>query len=71
MAKQYDVEVVVEGGCGTVLFQASALPIDRMREVLNRRGMEGWTFNFMTLEQKRFLLFWKREAAIMIFSRDA
>jgi hypothetical protein len=69
-AKQYKVEVVKEGGLGTLLVGASKLPINKIEEVLNQHGREGWGLDFMVIEQHRFLLFWTREAAILTLSRS-
>lgn len=67
--KQYKVEMVVEGGCGTLLLGSSGLPLDKVEAVLNERAAEGWSLDFMVIEQKRFLLFWTREAVIITLSR--
>jgi len=70
MPKQYKVEVVVEGALGTIFLGASSLPIERMEEVMNEYGAKGWNMDFMIVENKRFMLFWNREAAILTFSRE-
>ena len=36
---------------------------------LNKQAAEGWQLAFMVLEQKRFWLFWQREAAIVTLGR--
>ena len=69
MQKEFKIEVVTEGAIGTLLLGASKLPVQRMEEVMNRHGAEGWDIAFMLIESKRFLLFWQREAAIITFSR--
>lgn len=68
--KQYKVEVVTEGAIGTILFGASKLPIKKMEDVMNRYGTQGWSVNFMVIEQHRFFLFWKREAAVITFEYE-
>jgi Na+/glutamate symporter len=70
MAKEYKIEVVVEGALGTLFLGASKLPITKMEEVLNQYGASDWNLEFMVVEQKRFMLFWQREAAIITFSRE-
>lgn len=67
--KEYKVDYVVEGGCGTILLGASGLPIKKMEKSLNDAAQQGWQLVFQVIEQKRFLLFWKREAVIMTFGR--
>ena len=66
---QYKVVHIVEGGCGTVLLGASGLPIAKMEATLNAEAADGWQVVFMVVEQKRFLLFWSREAVILTLGR--
>jgi len=68
-ARTYKVEVVTEGALGTLFLGASKLPTKKMEETMNRYGQNGWDLHFQMIEQKRFLLFWKREAAILTFSK--
>jgi hypothetical protein len=68
--KEFKIEVVKEGAIGNLILGASKLPISRMEEVMNKYGAEGWSMDFMVMEQHRMFLFWKREAAIITFSRD-
>ena len=70
MPKQYKVEVVVEGALGTLFLGASSLPIEKMEAVMNEYGAKGRSMDFMLVEQKRRMLFWEREAAILTFSRE-
>ena len=67
--RQFKIEVVTEGALGTIFFGASKLPIRKMEEVMNRYGSDGWRMDFMVIEQHRMLLFWKREAAVITFSK--
>ncbi len=67
--KEYKVIHVVEGGVGTVLLGASGIPTKKMEVALNKEAAEGWTLVFQVVEQKRFLLFWKREAVIITLGR--
>ncbi|MFQ5673943.1 MAG: DUF4177 domain-containing protein [Nitrospinales bacterium] len=68
--KEFKVEVIKEGALGTLLLGASKLPVDKMEEILNQYGAEGWDLAFMVIESHRFLLFWTREAAVVTFSRS-
>ncbi len=70
MTKQYKVEVVTEGLLGSLFLGASKLPIEKMEEVMNIYGRQGWDVTFMLIEKKRLLLFWEREAAIITFARS-
>lgn len=67
--KQYKVVYIVEGGLGTIFLGASGLPIKKMEAALNEAAADGWEVVFQVIEQKRFLLFWKREAVIITLAR--
>ena len=41
----------------------------RLEVALNKAAAEGWTLLFQVVEQKRFMLFWKREAVILTLAR--
>jgi hypothetical protein len=67
--KEYKVIHVVEGGLGTILLGASGIPVKKMEMALNQEAAQGWNVVFQIIEQKRFLLFWKREAVIITLGR--
>ena len=67
--KEYKVVYVAEGGFGTIVLGASGIPIKKLESVLNREAADGWTLVFQFVEQKRFMLFWKREAVILTLGR--
>ena len=67
--KEYKVVYVAEGGFGTIVLGASGIPIKKLELVLNREAADGWTLVFQFVEQKRFMLFWKREAVILTLGR--
>ena len=67
--REYKVIYIVEGGLGTIFLGASGLPIKKMEEALNKEAADGWSVVFQVLEQKRFLLFWKREAVVITLGR--
>ena len=67
--KEYKIILVMEGGLGTIFLGASALPIKKMEAAINQAASEGWQMVFQIIEAKRFLLFWKREAAIITLGR--
>jgi hypothetical protein len=66
---EYKVISVVEGGCGTLLLGASGLPQQKLAAALNVEVADGWQVVFQVVEQKRFLLFWKREALIITLGK--
>lgn len=67
--KEYKVLHIAEGGCGTILLGASGIPIKKMETILNQEASQGWNVVFQVIEQKRFWLFWKREAVIVTLGR--
>lgn len=67
--KEYKVIHVVEGGLGTIFLGASGIPIKKLENTLNSEAADGWNVVFQIIEQKRFLLFWKREAVILTLGR--
>ena len=66
---EYKVIHVTEGAVGTLLLGESQLPTRAIEAELNRWAAEGWRFVFMAIEQRRFLLFWDREAAVITLGR--
>ena len=60
---------VTEGGLGTIFLGASGIPIKRLEVTLNKEAADGWTLLFQFVEQKRFMLFWKRESVIITLAR--
>ncbi len=66
--KEYTVKVVVESAIGT-LFGANKLPIEMMEAQMNELGQQGWEVAFIAIEKRRLLL-WKREAAVITYSRS-
>ena len=69
MYREYKIEIVAEGGCGTVLLGASGLPVKRLKATLNKAAAEGWQLMFQVIEKKRFWLFWTRETVILTLGR--
>ncbi len=69
MYKEYKIEMVSEGGCGTILLGASGLPVKRLEATLNQAAAEGWQLVFQVIEKKRFWLFWSRETVILTLGR--
>ena len=54
--KEYKVVLVAEGGCGTIIFGASGMPVKQLEMVLNKEAAAGWRV-FQVIEQKQFWLF--------------
>jgi len=68
--KQYKVEVIKEGVLGTLFLGSSKLPIQKIEEVMNKYGKDGWEVSFQVIEKSRMWLFWEREALIVTFVKD-
>lgn len=66
---EYKVIHVVEGGCGTILLGSSGLPLKKLESTLNAEAANGWQVVFQVIENKRFMLFWSREAVIVTLGR--
>ena len=66
---EYKLVHITEGGCGTILLGSSGLPIKKIEAELNKSASDGWQMVFMVIEQKRFWLFWSREAAIITLGK--
>ena len=69
MKKEYKIEIVKEGALSTLLF-GSVNFLQKMTDVMNAYGKEGWDISFQLIEKHRLLLFWSREAVIITFSRS-
>lgn len=67
--REYKVVFVTEGGCGTILLGSAGIPIKKLEATINQHAAEGWQVVFQVIENKRFLLFWSREAVIVTFGR--
>jgi hypothetical protein len=67
--REYKVLNIVEGGLGTIFLGASGIPVKKMEVALNKEAADGWQLVFQVLEQKRFLLFWKRETVVITMGR--
>ena len=70
MKKEYKVITIAEGALGTIFLGSSKMPVKKMEKVLNEYGDEGWNLEFQLVEQKRMLLFWKRESVVITLSRE-
>lgn len=68
--REYKVMIVTESGCGTMLLGAAAIPIKALEDTLNREAAQGWQMVFQTVESRRFMLFWSREAVIVTLGRE-
>ena len=60
---------IVEGGLGTIFGCIWPATQKEMEAALNKAAAQGWVVVFQVLENKRFWLFWRREAVIVTLGR--
>lgn len=70
--QKYEYKVVVyrEGMLGSLFLQGSKVDPVRFSEFLNTNAEAGWEVVTMEREQRRMLLFFKREAFMVILKRE-
>ena len=56
MYKEYKVEVIEEGACGTIFLGSARMPVKRLEAKLNEAAAEGWQVVFQVVEQRQNLL---------------
>ena len=61
--------ILLKGDVEHILLGSSGLPIKKIEAELNRSAADGWQMVFIVIEQKRFWLFWSREAAIITLGK--
>ena len=68
--QEYKAVVYQEGMLGSLLLGQSKINPVRFTEFLNATAAEGWDVVTMEKDQRRMLLFWKREAYVVIMRRQ-
>lgn len=68
--KEYKVVVYREGLLGSLFLQGSKVDPIRFSEFLNRNAEDGWRVVTMEREIRRMLLFFSREAFMVILEKD-
>ena len=69
--KEYKVGIYQEGMFGSLLLGASKVDPQRFGSFLNSHAQQGWRVITMEKDIRRMLLFWTREAYMVILERDA
>ena len=67
---QYKVIIYQEGMLGSLLLGGSKVDPIRFSAFINKNAEEGWRVSTMEKDVRRMLLFWKREAFIVIMEKD-
>jgi len=68
--KQYKVVIYQEGMLGSLLLGSSKVDPLKFTDFLNQNAQQGWRVVTMEKDIRRMLLFWKREAYLVIMERD-
>ncbi|ENZ7912158.1 TPA: DUF4177 domain-containing protein [Klebsiella aerogenes] len=69
--KQYKAVIYQEGMLGSLLFGASKVDPVKFSEFLNKNAKEGWRVVTMEKDIRRMMLFFKREAYVVILEKEA
>jgi hypothetical protein len=67
---EYKVVIYQESLLGSLLFGASKTDPLKFTALLNQNASQGWRAVTMAKEVRRMLLFWKREAFVVIMERN-
>lgn len=68
--REYKVVIYREPLLGSMFLGGSRVDPVRYSDFLNKNAAEGWRVITMEREQRRELLFWKREAFLTILERE-
>ncbi|EFA3981004.1 TPA: DUF4177 domain-containing protein [Escherichia coli] len=68
--KEYKAVIYQEGMLGSILFGASKVDPVKFSTFLNKNAQEGWHVITMEKDMRRMLLFFRREAYVVILERD-
>ena len=67
---EYKVVVYQEGLFGSLFLGDSKVDPVKLSEFLNRNAAEGWRVQTMEKDIRRMLLFFKREAYVIVMGRE-
>ncbi len=72
MSKQYEYKVIIyrESMLGSLFLGGSKVDPKRFSEFLSENGAEGWEVKTMEREARRMLLFFEREAFLVVMQRE-
>lgn len=68
--KEYKVVVYQEGMLGSLFLGTSKVDPERFGAFLNSYARQGWRVITMEKDIRRMLLFWIREAYVVVMERD-
>jgi hypothetical protein len=67
---EYKVVVHQEGMLGSLLFGTAKVNPMKFSDFLNKNAQDGWKVVTMEKDIRRMLLFWKREAYLVVMERE-
>ena len=67
---EYKTVIYQEGMLGSLILAGSKVDPVRFSEFLNRNAAEGWRVVTMEKDIRRMLLFFRRDAYVVILSRE-
>lgn len=72
MAKKFEYKVVIyrESMLGSLFLGGSKVDPVKFSDFLNKNGAEGWEVKTMEREERRMLLFFSREAFLVVLQRE-
>ena len=68
--REYKVVLYREGMLGSLFLGSSKVDPERFSEFLNRNAAQGWRVVTMEKESRRMLLFFEREAFLVVMERE-
>ena len=68
---EYKVVIYQEGALGSLLLGAAKVDPLKFSEFLNKNASQGWRVVTMEKDLRRMLLFFKREAYVVVMERSA
>jgi hypothetical protein len=68
--REYKVVLYREGMLGSLFLGSSKVDPERFTEFLNRNAAQGWRVITMEKESRRMMLFFEREAFLVVMERE-
>ena len=68
--KEYKAVVYQEGMISSIIFGSAKVDPENLSRFLNDNARDGWRVITMEKDERRTLLFWKREAYVILLERD-
>ncbi len=72
MTKKFEYKVVIyrESMLGSLFLGGSKVDPEKFSDFLNKNGAQGWEVKTMEREARRMLLFFEREAFLVVMQRE-